>query len=185
MKTKKLTTCAMMIALSTVLMLVSKVIPSPWLQGGSITLASMVPIIALSNIYGYKWGQTSVFAYSLIQMMFGFSAPPTQNFISFFLVVMLDYIIAFSVLGLSGIIFNLLGKKRIAIPISGAVVTFLRYVCHILSGVLIWGVYAPEGQPVWLYSLVYNGGYMLPEIIITTIVLSLLSKFIYEKAKNN
>lgn len=183
MKTKKLTTCAIMIALSTVLMFVSKIIPSPWLQGGSITIASMVPVIIVSHLYGYKWGLTSAFAYSLLQMLFGFSVPPVQNFISFFLVIMLDYVIAFSVLGLAGIFFKISGYKKWGIPLGGAIVTILRYVCHIISGIVIWGVYAPEGQPVWLYSLLYNGGYMVSEIIITTVVLALLSDFICKKSE--
>lgn len=183
MKTKKLTTCAMMLALSTVLMFVSKIIPSPWLQGGSITIASMVPVIAVSHLYGYKWGLTSAFAYSLLQMIFGFSVPPVQNFTSFFLVIMLDYVIAFSVLGTAGIFFKMSGYKKWGIPLGGAVATTLRYICHIISGIVIWGIYAPEGQPVWLYSVVYNGGYMIPEIIITTVVLALLSDFIYKKAE--
>lgn len=183
MKTKKITTCAMMIALSTVLMFVSKIIPAPWLQGGSITFASMVPIIVVSNIYGYKWGLTCGFVYSLIQMMFGFMVPPVQDFTSFFLVVMLDYIFAFSCLGLAGIFFRVTGKKMWGIPLGGAIVTTIRYICHIISGVIIWGIYAPEGQTVLAYSVTYNGGYMIPEIIITTFVLVFLSKFIYEKAE--
>lgn len=178
MKTKKLTTSAIMVALAAVLMFVSKVIPAPWLQGGSITLASMVPIIAVSLIYGSKWGLISGFVYSLIQLISGFYPPPTQNFLSFTLVVLLDYIIAFSVLGISHFFYKLTGSKKISIPISGMITVFIRYVCHILSGILIWGVYAPKGQTVLLYSLTYNGSYMIPEIIITGVVLYLISDFI-------
>ena len=176
--TKKITFSALMVALSTVLMFVSKLIPAPWLQGGSVTLASMVPIIAASIILGSKWGVLSALVYSLLQMMTGFYPPPTQNFISFVLVVLLDYVLAFGVLGLAGFIYKILGKKALAMPISAFVVTSLRYVCHILSGILIWGVYAEEGQSVLAYSLIYNGTYMIPEIIITTVVLTLLIKFI-------
>ncbi len=178
MKTKKLTTSAMMVALAVVLMFVSKIIPAPWLQGGSITLASMVPIIAVSIMYGTKWGLISGFVYSLIQMISGFYAPPVANFISYVAVILLDYVIAFSVLGLAYVFYNLSGKKSWSIALSGVIVTFLRYVCHILSGILIWGGYAPEGQTVLWYSLTYNGSYMIPEIIITGVVLSLMSKFL-------
>lgn len=181
MKTKKLTTSAIMVALAAVLMFVSKVIPAPWLQGGSITLASMVPIIAVSVIYGSKWGLISGFVYSLIQLISGFYPPPTQDFLSFTLVVLLDYIIAFSVLGISGFFYKLTGSKKLSIPISGMITVFIRYICHILSGILIWGVYAPEGQTVLWYSLTYNGSYMIPEIIITGVVLYLLSDFIKSK----
>ena len=174
--TKKITFSALMVALSTVLMFVSKLIPAPWLQGGSVTLASMVPIIAASIILGSKWGVLSALVYSLLQMMTGFYPPPTQNFISFVLVVLLDYVLAFGVLGLAGFIYKILGKKALAMPISAFVVTSLRYVCHILSGILIWGVYAEEGQSVLAYSLIYNGTYMVPEIIISTVTVALLSK---------
>ena len=174
--TKKITFSALMVALSTVLMFVSKLIPAPWLQGGSVTLASMVPIIAASIILGSKWGVLSALVYSLLQMMTGFYPPPTQNFISFVLVVLLDYVLAFGVLGLAGFVYKILGKKAFAMPISAFVVTSLRYVCHILSGILIWGVYAEEGQSVLAYSLIYNGTYMIPEIIISTVTVALLSK---------
>lgn len=181
--TKKLTTSAIMIALATVLAWVSKIIPAPWLQGGSITFASMVPIILVSLMFGLKWGLLSGVVYAVIQMMTGVPAPPTQNFGYYVLVVLLDYVVAFGVLGLASAFYKLCGKKAWAIPVSGAIVTTLRFVCHILSGVLIWGVYADEGQSVWAYSLIYNGGYMVPEIIITTVVLALLSGFVQKAIK--
>ncbi|MBR5239801.1 MAG: energy-coupled thiamine transporter ThiT [Clostridia bacterium] len=174
--TKKLTTCALLIALATVLMWVSKLIPAPWLQGGSITIASMVPIVIAGILFGTKWGLSASIAYAIIQMLFGFYPPPTQTFGYFVLVVLLDYVIAFGVLGLSGFFYKLFGKKGWAIPVSAAIVTTLRYVCHILSGILIWGVYAEAGQSVFEYSLIYNGTYMIPEIIITTVVTALIFK---------
>ncbi len=181
MKTKKLTTSAMMVALAVVLMFVSKIIPAPWLQGGSITLASMVPIIAVSLLYGTKWGLVSGFVYSLIQMLTGFYAPPVQDFLSYILVVLFDYVVAFSVLGLASFFYNIFGKKKWAISLSGVIVTILRYICHIFTGIVIWGVYAPEGQTVLWYSLTYNGSYMIPEIIITGVVLALMSNFLTSK----
>ena len=174
--TKKLTASAVMIALAAVLSLVSKMIPAPWLQGGSVTLASMVPIISAGILFGTKWGLCASFCYALIQMMFGFYPPPTQTAIYFILVVLLDYIFAFGVLGLSGMFYSAFGKKYFAIPLSAFIVTVLRYICHILSGILIWGVYAGEGQSVFMYSLVYNGTYMVPEIIISTIVTAMVFK---------
>ena len=172
--TKKLTTSALMVALATVLMLISKLIPAPWLQGGSVTVASMVPIIATGILFGSKWGICSAVSYAILQMMFGFYPPPTQTLWYFVLVVLLDYIFAFGVLGLSGVFYKLMGKKYFAIPLSAFIVTTLRYLCHIISGILIWGVYAEEGQSVLAYSLVYNGTYMIPEIIISTIVTALI-----------
>lgn len=173
-KTKKLTLCAISVALATVLAMVSKIIPAPWLQGGSVTIASMVPIIAVSIVVGTRWGVLASVVYALLQMMTGFYPPPTQNVWNFFLVIFLDYIAAFGVLGFAGGIYNLTGRKKWSVPLSGAIVTVARYICHIISGILIWGVYA-EGQSVLAYSLIYNGSYMIPEIIITTVVLAFMS----------
>ena len=174
--TKKLTASALMVALATVLMWISKLIPAPWMQGGSITIASMVPIITVGILFGTKWGLCSSLAYALIQMMFGFYPPPTQTFLNFVLVILLDYVVAFGVLGLSGIFCRLCGSKYLSVPLSAFIVTTLRYICHILSGILIWGVYAEEGQTVLAYSLIYNGSYMIPEIIISTVVTGLVFK---------
>ncbi|MBQ6998680.1 MAG: energy-coupled thiamine transporter ThiT [Clostridia bacterium] len=182
-KTKKITISAIMVAMSTVLAMISKIIPAPWLQGGSITLASMVPVVAVSVILGCRWGVLSAVVYSLIQMMTGFYPPPTQTMLNFFLVIFLDYIAAFGVLGFAGGFYKILGRKKWAIPASGALVSFLRYVCHILSGILIWGVYAEEGQSVLAYSLAYNGSYMIPEIIITAVALAFMAPII-EKLKD-
>ena len=171
--TKKLTTSAMMIALSTVLSLVI-IFNAPY--GGTVTAASMVPVIIIGLMYGTKWGILSAFVYSLLQMLTGgIAPPPTPSLFLYILVILLDYIIAFTVLGLSGTIYNVFNKHRYAIFASGAFVMILRFICHFLSGILIWHVYAPSGTPVWLYSLLYNGGYMLPEIIISSLILCTLT----------
>ena len=175
-QTNKLARSALLLALSTVLMWVSKLIPAPWLQGGSVTLASMVPIIIIGIMFGTKWGLCASLSYSVIQMMFGFYPPPTQTFINFLLVIFLDYVAAFGVLGLSGLFYRIFKKTSLSAPLCGLIVTLLRYVCHIISGILIWGVYAEKGQTVLMYSLIYNGTYMIPEIIITTAALALLCK---------
>ena len=175
--TKKLTASALMVALATVLMWVSKLIPAPWLQGGSVTLASMVPIITAGILFGAKWGLSASISYALIQMMFGFYPPPTQTFLNFVLVVFLDYIAAFGVLGLGGIFYKAINKNSpVCAGLCAFIVTLLRYICHIASGILIWGVYAAEGQSVLAYSIIYNGSYMLPEIVISTVITTLIFK---------
>jgi thiamine transporter len=67
-------------------------------------------------------------------------------------------------------------SRSASIAFGAAVAVFLRFLCSFASGILIWGGYAPEGTPVWLYSLVYNGSYMLPELVITSIVTVALVK---------
>ena len=83
--------------------------------------------------------------------------------------ILLDYVLAFTLLGLAWC-------HRKAVQESprrrgrrhGAVVRFIRFMCSFLSGVLIWGNLS-DGLPAWTYSLTYNGSYMLPETILTTI----------------
>ncbi len=178
-KTFVLVKCALLAALAVALNFVKF---APWPNGGSITAAAMAPIVLAGLMFGPGWGALTGFTFSLLQMLLdGISAPPVETVFWYVLVILLDYVIAYTVLGLAGII-----AKPFLKPVKGAVVgtlavTAVRYLCHIASGILIWGVYAPEGTPVWLYSLLYNGSYMVPEMIITTIVVGLLAGAVLKK----
>jgi len=176
MKTNNITKGAIMVALATVLSYI-KVYTLP--NGGSITAASMVPIIIIALTCDFKTAIMTSLTYSVIQMMIGFYPPPTQDFISFMIVIFCDYVIAFGALGLAGIFAKPFGNKRIGAVFATVMVTFIRFVCHYISGITIWASYAPEGTPVWLYSLTYNGSYMLVEGIISVIVIA----FIYDSIK--
>jgi thiamine transporter len=171
--TLTLVECALMIAMSVVLCLFP-IYKFP--QGGSVTLASMAPLILVSTRHGIKWGLVAAFVYSLLQMILppGFYPPPAMTFFAFAGVILLDYIVAFTVLGLAALIGKPFKNKVLGAAVGTVVVTVLRLVCHFLSGILIWSSYAPEGTPVWLYSLTYNGTYMLWEIIITTAAVAVL-----------
>lgn len=162
---RRMTESAILVAMAVVLNLVGFKI---WPNGGSITLVSMAPIVILSLRNGIKWGLLGGVAYSLIQMMTGFYPPPVETAFWYFVVVALDYIVPFTVLG-AACLFSKLGKGNMRYGIAAAVVTSIRYICHIISGVAVWGVYAPEDTSVFVYSLTYNGSYMVPEIILTTI----------------
>lgn len=175
-RTKILVECALMVALAVVLNFIKL---APWPQGGSITLAAMSPLVYLSLRRGWKWGLLSAFVYSLLQMLLdGIPTPPTNNLFYFLLVVLLDYVVAYSVLGLAGFFYKNFGNNRFAPALASCCVTLLRYCCHIASGVLIWGVYAPEGWSAVPYSIIYNGSYMIPETIITAIAATLLVKMV-------
>ena len=97
--TRKLTLCAVMLSIATVL---SQITLFRLPAGGEVTAASMVPVIMISFLFGTKWGVFSALIYSLIQGVTRFYAPPVQNFISFLVVILFDYVIAFGVLGLAG-----------------------------------------------------------------------------------
>ena len=94
------------------------------------------------------------------------------------LVIGLDYVLAFGVLGLAGTIAKPIRNQYVAAAAGTGLVLLLRYACHVASGILIWDSYAPPGQPVWLYSVVYNATYMVPELLITTAVMLLLTKYV-------
>jgi thiamine transporter len=129
-------------------------------QGGSITLASMVPIIWLALRRGPKVGLVTAVIYGLIQFaIMPYAIDPVQ--------VLLDYPLAFGVLGLVGFFTKY--------PIAGTVVgVSLRLVMSFISGVIYWApVYAPNLDP-YVYSAVYNGSYMLPELIITVFFVVIL-----------
>ena len=133
-------------------------------QGGSITLASMVPIIWLAMRRGPKVGVVTGVIYGLIQFaMLHFITPAPDAIIQ----VLLDYPLAFGVLGLAGFF-----PKY---PVIGtAVGVFLRFIMSFISGVIYWApVIAPRLDP-YIYSSIYNGSYLLPELIITIFVVFLL-----------
>jgi thiamine transporter len=163
--------CALMIAMSTVLSMF-KIFEMP--QGGSITCASMVPLVLISYRHGFNWGVSTAFAHSLLQMLIKFNMPPANTLWAFLLVILLDYVIAFTVLGTASFFGKPFKNRAVSVAVGTLAVTFVRFICSFLSGILIWQDYAPKDIPLWLYSLTYNGGYMLPEMIITTVVAVIL-----------
>jgi len=166
-----MTESALLIALASVLSIFA-VFKLP--SGGSITIGSMIPIILLSLKYPFRWSLAAAFVYSLIQMMLGFYAPPVQTMLNYVLVTLLDYVLAFSVLCLSGPIFRALGQTwptPLRLMAATAICFMFRFMCHFFSGMLIWAAYAPPDQPLWLYSLLYNGSYMLGEAVVSGFIL--------------
>lgn len=175
-KTRTMVECALMIALATILSYIPFVeLP----QGGSITLCSMLPIMVVGWRHGLKWGLFTGFVHGLIQMMLGFkNVMYCTTFGTMVLCILLDYLLAYALLGGVSLVSKPLHNSTAGIALSAAAAGFGRYMCSFLSGVLIWGAYAPEDTPVWIYSLTYNGAYMIPEIIITAIAAVLVARFV-------
>ena len=138
--------------------------------GGTITV-SMLPIVFYSYRRGALWGTGAGFIYCLLQMMLGLSyIPPANTWYAIVICILLDYVIAFSVVGLADLFAKPFKSHRLLGYCFGAVaVCLIRFVSSFLSGVVLWGSYAPEGMNVWCYSLIYNGSYMLPNAILTGI----------------
>ena len=191
----RLVTSGILIGLAVVLSMI-KVYELPY--GGSVTLFSMVPIVILGYTYGTKWGLLCGTIYAVLQALLG--ATMSQAFagvegFNVVLMCLLDYILAFTVLGLGGV-FKIVIKnnKLLSLILGGFLAGVLRFVCHFLSGYLLWGGYAEwyfgenmnndfgtsilnsfsgEGLAA-IYSLIYNGSYMIFEIAITIVGLLVL-----------
>ena len=173
--TKILIECALMIALSTVLSEIKIDLP----MGGGVTVFSMVPIAIAACRHGTKWGMLTAFCYSVLQMFMGFSnVLYCKTVFTQILCILLDYIAAYSVLGLTDFFSKPFGDKPMASACGVSIAVFIRFVCSFLSGILLWGEYAPADVPVWIYSLTYNGGYMLPELVITAMGVYAVRKYL-------
>ena len=155
--TKIIAETVMFVALATVLSYI-KIFSLP--QGGSVTLASMVPILWLALRRGPKVGLFAATAYGVVQFAL-------QPYIYHPAQVIVDYPLAFGLLGLAGFF-----QKHIFIGVTVSITG--RFFAHFLSGIIFFASYAPEGMHPAVYSAVYNGGYMLVELVISIYVIYLL-----------
>lgn len=127
------------------------------MPSASISLLSMLPILLLAYKYGAVWGMFCGLIHGILQMIEGGVSVPTEDFMSYLLVILLDYLLAFSLLGLAGLFRGIFKNPSVNIAVCSAIGIFGRFICSFLSGWIIWGVYAPEGQSAFVYSLVVNG----------------------------
>lgn len=173
--TRKLVESAMLIAVGTVLSLLKIDMP----MGGGLTLCSMLPLVLVSHRYGWKWGAVTAFVYSVLQMLLGLdNVRYASGFIMAAGIVLLDYIVAYTVIGLSALAESFVKDGRKAV-VLGIVVTFvLRFVCHFITGAWIWDALWPNefGMASVVYSAAYNGWYMGGELILTVLVTMLIYK---------
>ena len=159
---------AIMVVLAQILGYI-KVWEMPW--GGSVCL-SMLPIICFACRWGLGAGLMSGFVLGVLQFMYdGGIALGWQSIIG-------DYLLAFTVLGLAG----LFRGKPSSIFWGTAVGSLARFLVHYVVGATIWAQYMPEAffgmtmTTPWLYSALYNGAYMLPDMAMILIVGVLLVK---------
>ena len=162
-KTRILTECSVCIALAVICSFI-KVWEMP--QGGSIAL-TMIPILFIAQKRGVIVGVVTGMIYGLLSVLIaGVIYHPAS--------ILLDYVLAFGVLGISGAF----GKGTRGIVIGSVVGVGGRFLCSLISGAVLFASYAPEGQNPWLYSFIYQATYMIPELIISVLVLL----FLYSKA---
>lgn len=205
-KTKRLTESAMLLAVAIVLELVSKMFIPEQTFGGQITIVAMLPVVLISYRHGMKWGFVASLTYALLEMALGAKTVGAAFMPGFFgdgtmigsaiIMCLLDYIVAYTALGLGGIFRNKIQNKGIALMCGSLVALGARYVAHILSGYILFNGWAEwyftqDGFPAWgaqlagslgpvalgwVYSIVYNGMYMIPEMVFTAIAAVLISK---------
>ncbi|MBQ4324427.1 MAG: energy-coupled thiamine transporter ThiT [Clostridia bacterium] len=165
--TQRLVESALMIAVATVLSLF-KLAELPY--GGSITLASMLPLVILSYRHGLGVGLGSALTYGVLQQLLGlknltyFTTP-----LSVVALVVLDYLLAFAVCGLGGILRRAPVKQSVALSCGAALACVLRYLCHVVSGATVWAGLSIPTSAALVYSFIYNATYMLPETLVTVL----------------
>ena len=138
-------------------------------QGGSIKAASLVPLM----IFAYRWGGTrgilAGVVYGVLHFLLGFKT--SIHYLS----IILDYLVAYGAIGICGYF-----KDNITGLISGSIVAIaLRWFTSVTSGAVVFASYAPQGQNPWIYSMIYNASYMVPDGILNIIVLL----FVYQGVK--
>ena len=138
-------------------------------QGGSIKAASLVPLM----IFAYRWGGTrGIWAgvvYGVLHFLLGFKS--SIHYLS----IILDYLVAYGAIGVCGYF-----KDNITGLVSGSIVAIaLRWFASVTSGAVVFASYAPQGQNPWIYSMIYNASYMVPDGILNIVVLL----FIYQGVK--
>ena len=203
-QTKRLTTSAVMLALAMVLAMVCALIPFLNLPfGGGFTVASMLPVVIISYMYGMKWGFFSAAIYSVIQIVMdlylgkgstimALFMPNSEDFMGFgaaIAILIIDYLVAYTLLGFGGAFRKVIKNKLLALTLGVVLALSLRYIAHIVSGYIFYGAWAEwffsqenfyaiggwilehfSGNALAvIYSIFYNGLYMIPEIVITAV----------------
>ena len=204
-KVRKLTESAMLLGMAVVLELLGKMLIPPMPFGGQLTIVCMLPVVLISYRHGVRWGLVAGFAYALVQMAMGADTVTAAFLPGYFgdgrmigsalLMCLLDYVAAYTCLGLGGA-FRSKFAPRYALCCGAALALCARYFCHVVSGYILFSGWAEwfftqEGFPAWgaslvaslspnglglAYSAVYNGMYMLPELVITMVAALIIGK---------
>ena len=205
-KTKRVTESAMLIALAVVLEIVGRTVIPPMPFGGQLTLCSMLPIVLISYRHGVRWGLTAGFGYALVQMALGADTVTAAFQPGYFgdgtlignavIMCLFDYILAYTLLGLGGCFRSRIKNSGIGLMCGSLVALGCRYLAHIVSGYVLFAGWAEwfftqEGFPAWgaglveslspdmlglTYSVVYNGMYMVPEMLLTAVAAVLVAR---------
>lgn len=166
-KVLRLVEGALLLAVATVLSMI-KLIDLPY--GGSVTACSALPVLLVGYRHGTGYGLFSGAVYALIQLLLGLSTLsycPTP--LAVVAVIVLDYVLAFVVLGLGGVFRRADRSQAKALVAAALLVCVLRYAFHVISGCTVWAGLSIPTEAALLYSLAYNATYMLPETLVTVL----------------
>ena len=167
---KRLAVSAMLIALSLALNELLK-FDLTFVQGGSVTFFSMVPLCLIGWVWGVPWGLACGAIMGTLDMLLG----GLGNFawvsgaVAYLMLILFDYVIAYACIGTAGILRGRIKNDTLAFALGAGAACFLRFVCHFITGVTIWRDLTSDMLSSVIYSVTYNGAYMLPELIITAI----------------
>lgn len=152
-------------------------------MGGEITFVSMLPVMLAGFRNGPRAGFVTAFIFSLFQLCSAFVSGNVFVYcttaVTFAVCVIFDYIVPFTGLGIA-CLFKNINKNSVRFKNAGiysgvSCGIVLRFICHYITGVVIWGQWAGDEGP-YVYSLLYNGTFLLPELILTLLVCVLLFK---------
>lgn len=146
-------------------------------MGGSVTPASTLPIAVYAMAFGPFWGFLAAIIFALLQLIGGWLVTPFQ--------VLLDYILGYTAYGIIGFaaassdvrgkinnpLYRFVKAGLIKAVIYTIIAFAVRCLCSVLSGVIFYADYAPEGMSPWIYSISYNGSFLLVEMVITLVVM--------------
>ena len=171
-RTRALVESAVMISLATVLS-IFKLAELPY--GGSITLASMLPILLVAYRHGAAFGFGAGIVYGIVQQLLGLkNLSYFTTWQSIVAIILLDYLVAFGVIGIASL-FRRLRDSRTALLAGSLAASLLRYVCHVISGATVWAGLSIPTEAALAYSFIYNATYMIPETIVLLLMLGFLS----------
>ena len=205
-KTKRLTESAMLMALAVVLEIAGRTVIPPMPFGGQLTLVSMLPIVLISYRHGVRWGLTAGLGYGLIQMALGADTVTAAFQPGYFgdgtligkalIMCLFDYILAYMALGQGGCFRDRVRRGGLSLMLGSLAALGSRYLAHIVSGYVLFAGWAEwfftqDGFPAWgaalveglsadmlglVYSVVYNGMYMIPEMVLTAAAALLVAR---------
>ncbi len=166
-KTQALVESAVLIAIATVLSIIP-LLDLPY--GGSVTVASMLPVLIVAYRHGLGTGLAAGLVYGLIQQLLGLKTLSwVTGWQSVIAVIVLDYALAFMMIGFGGVWRNTFKKQAPALTLGALTVCALRYACHVASGATVWAGLSIPTKDALIYSFAYNATYMIPETIVLVV----------------